>query len=349
MIKYDTFFNANEVEKLPSILNLILSDRSDGKTFDIKVRGFLNYIRNNEQFIYLRRWKSEISCDMYENFYNEIIYSVQNGTYVGDEELKKILDYELKGEKRGVYIRKKGAKKWDLLCYFFALTMTSKKKSTLDITRISKIEYDEFIPLDGRYMKNEMEIILEFYKSVDRDRDKVKFNMYGNRVDNFNPFFDYFDIHLGIQKEKIKTYKNNTICVFIYANKEHRKKRKETRFNTLVERTNYEKYNIGGTLYENIIKIQGTNNAVYFASFKSCLGDGSIYTNGNKIIISSKQRKDGDLITDKIYNTGRKEYLVTFGNLPKFIKQRAKCGLIFYDKESTYHIFEPLLNKIGGL
>lgn len=343
----DTFFSLNEQLKYNALTNLVLSDRSDGKTFDIKVRGFLNWLKDGSQFVYLRRWKSEISCDMYETFYNEVIDKAKANEIVGDTKINEILNYEFLHAKRGVYIRKKGNKKYSLLCYFMALTMTSKKKSSLDIKHISNIEYDEFIPLDGRYAPKEMTLLLEFYKSVDRDRDKTLLNIYGNKIDNFNPFFDFFDIHLSIQKEKIRLYKNGTISVQIYANKEHREKRANSRFAEMVKDTQYEDYSKGGILYNQRINIGNGNGCSYFSSFKSQFGEGSIYTSANKIFISSKQRKDGNLIVDKIYNTDREEYLATFGNLPQMFKSFSNRGKIFYDCEKTFHFFEPILNKMG--
>lgn len=346
---YKSYFDGSEVQSYGALTNLILSDRSDGKTFDIKAKGFIRYLENKSQYIYLRRWKSELTCDLYETFYNELIEKVLKGTYVGDERVKEIINYDFLGTKRGVYIRKKGEEKWDLICYFMPLTMTAKKKSTLDVSRITNIEYDEFVPLDARYVQNEMHVLIEFYKSVDRDRDITLLNIYGNKIDSFNPFFDFFDIHLGIQKEKIRLYKNGTIAIQIYMNKEHREERSKSRFNTMIENTSYEGYNNGGILNNGVIKIGNINGCFYFASFKSCLGSGSIFANNKQIVITSKQRKDGDLIVDKIYNTGRNEYLVTYGNLPSMFKSKAKRGEIYYDNEKTYHIFQPLLNKIGGM
>ena len=346
---FKSYFSSEEIKSYGALTNLTLSDRSDGKTLDIKASGFVSYLKDKSQFVYLRRWKSELSCDLYETFYNELIDKVEKNEYVGYPEVYEIINYEFLGTKRGVYIRKKGDKNWDLICYFMPLTMTGKKKSSLDITRIKKIEYDEFVPLDSRYIPNEMHLLIEFYKSVDRDRDTTLLNLYGNRIDNFNPFFDFFDIHLGIEKEKIRLYKNGTIAVQIYMNKEHREERKKSRFNSMIENTSYENYNNGGVLNNALIKIGNTNGCFYFASFKSSLGEGCIFYNEKQIVISSKKRKDGSLIVDKIYNTGRDEYLVTYGNIPNFIKDRVKRGNIYYDNEKTYHIFEPLLHKIGGI
>lgn len=47
------------------------------------------------------------------------------------------------------------------------------------------------MPLDGRYLKDEMILLLEFWKSIDRDRDQTLIHCYGNKIDLFNPFFDF--------------------------------------------------------------------------------------------------------------------------------------------------------------
>lgn len=351
---FRTHYDGNEIASYGALTNLILSDRSDGKTFNIKSKGFARWKKDGSQYVYLRRWKSEIAPEMYLTFYDEVVNAVACGSYTcpkTDEKqaVEEIVNYEFKGTKTAVYVRKKGTKQWDVICYLLPLTMTSKKKSVLKVQRITNIEYDEFVPLDGRYMQSEMNILMEFYKSVDRDRDCTILNLYGNRVDNFNPFFDFFGVHLGIQKEKIRLYKDKTVAVQVYVNKEHREERKKSRFNSMVKDTMYEEYNDGGTLFSDVVKISNTDNCTYFSSFKTSIGEGSIYTRDNKVVVSSKIRKDGVVIVDKIYGLNNQEYVCTYGRIPQWLKTTVKTGRLFYDNENTYHTFEPILNKIGGL
>lgn len=353
-MQFNTHFDSSEVQSYGALVNLVLSDRSDGKTFNIKSKGFARWLKNKEQYVYLRRWKSEIPQEMYSTFYDEVVNAVACGSFTcpnTDEKalVEQIINYEFLGTKTAVYVRQKGNKEWDTLCYLLPLTMTAKKKSVLSIKRITHIEYDEFVALDGRYLQNEMNTLMEFYKSVDRDRDTTILDLYGNRIDNFNPFFDFFGIHLGIQKEKIRLFKNGTVAVQIYVNNEHREERQKSRFNTMISDTSYADYNNGGTLFTDIVKKSSLNGCNYFASFKSCLGEGSIFVNKNKTVISSKIRKDGVVITDKIYGLERKEYECTFGNIPSWIKRQHKTGNLYYDSETTYHLFEPILNRIGGI
>ena len=351
---FSTHFDASEIQSYGALTNFILSDRSDGKTFNIKAKGFARWLKDKSQYVYLRRWKSEIPLEMYTTFYDEVISAVENNTLtcptIEEKRLiEQIVDYEFYGTKTAVYVRKKGTKQWEVICYLFPLTMSSKKKSVLKVQKITHIEYDEFVALDGRYMQGEMVILMEFYKSVDRDRISTVMSLYGNRIDNFNPFFDFFDIHMGIQKERIKLYKNNTVAIQIYVSKEHREEREKSRFNDMVHGTAYQGYNEGGTLFNDVVKLSTTDNCSYLMSFKTDIGSGSIYVRENKIVVSSKQRKDGDVLVDKIYNTGRQEYICKFGKIPQWLKSHVRTGRLFYDNEKTYHSFEPILNKIGGM
>lgn len=346
---FSTYYTAKPLLDKNALTSMCLSDRSDGKTLNIKTRGFENYLKDKSQFVYLRRWKSEITQEMYEKFYFELQDKVVSNEFVGEENIKEIINYEFMGTKNGCYTRKKGDKQWDLICYFVPLTMAGKRKSTFNVRRITSIEYDEFVPLDGRYIKSEMNLLMEFYKSIDRDRDKTRLNIFGNKIDPFNPFFDYFDIHMGIQKQRIKMYKDDTIAIEIYENKEHREIRNKSRFSTMIKGTKYEDYNNGGILNDKVSKIASPQGGCYFSSFMTELGEGCIYTRNDCVFVTANKRKDGNIIVDKIYNTGRKEYMCTFGNLPNFFKQAYKQGNLYYDSKKTEHIFEPLLNKIGGM
>ena len=347
---FKTYYTDNERSKYNALTNFTISDRRDGKTTFIKARGFCDFIKNKKQYIYVRRNDSEFEKIMYETFYNDIIKDVKQNTFrYEDKTINEIINYDFLGTKMAIYIRKKGTQQWETLCYLIPLSKAGKLKSAIEIKDIARIEYDEFVPLGYSYLKNEMTLLMELYKSIDSDRDSVELNLYGNRIDEFNPFFDFFDIHLGIQKEQIKLYKDGTVLVEIYVNKEHREIRKESRLNKMVKNTAYEDYNNGGTLLGQNVKIKSVDGAEYFSSFQTSIGDGTIYVNQNIIIVSSNKRKDGFVITDKIYPIQRKQYLCTYGNIPTMIKFAYKTGNLFYTSKECYHKFEPILNKIGGM
>lgn len=343
MSTYKEYYSGKPLKATGCMFGLCLSDRSDGKTFDIKFRALENYDLNKTQTVYLRRVKTEITQKMYSTFYNEVI-NVEKYNYLTSK-------YEFRGEKTAIKIREKGTKEWDTLIYLVPLTMSGKLKSQIDVQRITEIDYDEFIPLDGRYLQDEMSLLLEFYKSIDRDRYTTQLLIFGNKVTPFNPLFDYFNIDLGIISPKLRTYKNGTLAIEIYKSQEHTEAREKSRFADLIKGTKYEDYSNGGVLNAFEFKMLENEKICknYWCSFLTVYGKGSIWYGDGKLLISERIRKDGFVITDKIYNIKRQQVIFKKGNLYKTITMAYANGELYFDNEKTLHYFEPLLKMIGGI
>lgn len=342
---FKTYYSAKYILKKGALFNYVNSDRSDGKTFDCKVRALEDYAQNKHITVYVRRFKTEITIQLYNNFFNDVL---------GDESPEKATYRELygswqfKGSKHGIQVSTDNGKTWDYIVLFVILTMSGKLKSQLDpfVHRIFIIDFDEYIPLDDKYAINEMELLLELWNSIDRDRDKVQLIILGNRVTPFSPFLDYFDVSISILDEGIKTYKNGELAIQIYANNEHRTSRKKSRFNQLVEGTEYEGYRNGGILKVLSLKYDTIDNATIWCSFITSNGEGTIWYKDNKYIISTKKRKDTFCLVDKLYSTNRQEYVITLPRFTALLKMIYKTGNLYYENDKIYHIFEPILRKV---
>lgn len=339
---YKSYFSANKILEYGAIFNLALSDRSDGKTFDCKVRALNEYENDKHITIYMRRFKSEITEQLYNNFFDEVIEKV------GYEHYKK---YEFNGSKRGIKIRLKGTKEWDDIIYFMPLTMSGKLKSQIsNIERVFTIDYDEYVPLNNEYARGEIELLLEFYKSIDRDRNTTKLIMLGNKISPFNPLFDYFNIDLSIEREKIRLYKNGTLAVQIYKNEEHRKVREKSAFNELVKGTEYEDYNNGGILIDYNVKFKQRENATYYCRFITAKGKGSIwYDKSGNFYISRKIRNDGFIITDKVYDITEDYCTIKVGKFSQLFKKLYNQGRLFFEDKKSFNNFSEILKKAGAL
>lgn len=344
-MSYKSYFTAKHVLSKGALYNYVLSDRSDGKTFDCKVRALYDYRDKKCITVYVRRFTKEITPTLYESFFNDVL----GDTKANKEKYRKdFAGWQFKGSKRGVQVKTPDSETWDWIVFFIPLTMSGKLKSQLDgyVERIETIDFDEYVPLDDRYATNEMTLINELWKSVDRDRDKLQLIILGNRISPFTPFFDYFKLSMQITQDKIRLYRDGTLAVQIYSSKEHREDRKKSRFATLVENTQYEDYNAGGVLNVLNIKVASHVGSTYFSSFKTSVGEGTIWSNGRQFIISSTKRKDGFLLVDQMYNTGREEYMINFGRFAQLFKRLYKTGQLYFEDESTYHLFEDILRKV---
>lgn len=334
---FNEYYTARHMLAKKAIFNLALSDRSDGKTYDCKFRMLEDFAKDGTIGLYVRRFKTEMGSDLYDNFYEEVLETPQGEPF---------REWEFKYSYYGVKVKKTPDSKWEQLSYFMPLTMAGKKKSKMRVLKIKTINYDEFIPLDGQYLPDEPSLLLELYKSVDRDREIVQLAMFGNRISPFCPILDYFGIELDITKEKIKMYRNDTFAVQIYVCEEHREKRKNSRFNYLVKGTKYEDYEQGGILKALNFKTGVKAGGIYIMSFMSNNGEGSIWNKDGLIIISSQKRKDGYVITEELKNSGREEYLINFGGFRQFFKRNYGANNIAFENQEAYHKFEPILRKI---
>lgn len=338
---FNTYFDANFILEKNAIFNIVLSDRSDGKTFNCKSRALENYEKDKSVSIYMRRYKSEITPKLYESFFDEVL---------NIEKYSRFKSWEFKGSKNGIQVRKNKYDKWDWIVYLVPLTMTGKLKSQMsEIHRIKEIDFDEYMPLDGKFIKDEITLILEFWKSIDRDREMVQMLILGNKISPFNPLFDYFDINLRIENDKVRLYKNGSLAVQIYSNKEHRLARQKGKFRSLVSDTPYEDYDCGGILNALNLQIRSRDGLDYMCSFKTERGSGSIWYGNGIMVISEYTREDGYVLVDKIYGLKRQEYLCTFGNFGKILKHEYKIGGMFFETDKAYYKIEKILNKISVL
>lgn len=296
-MNFTTYFSAREILGYGALFNLVLSDRSDGKTFNCKVRALEDYDKYGHTSVYMRRYDTEITPKMYNSFLNEVLEK-DKYKYYADK-------YKFRYSKAGVEIKAADAPKeepWQWLIYFIPLSKSGKLKSQLDISNIHTISFDEYMPLDHRYLKDEMLLLAEFWKSIDRDRDQTQLILLGNRIDPFCPFLSFFNIDLDIEQARLRTYRNGTLAIQIYVNKEHREQRAESDFATLMKDTDYESYDCGGVLYNyklNIIPVQPNDTPLY--SFISNGKEGTIWL-GDTLIFSEKKRKDLLVLVDDMRN-----------------------------------------------
>ena len=318
---FNTYFTAKHILNKGALLNIVLSDRSDGKTFDSKADALEQFEKDESITVYMRRYKTEITEKLYQTFFDEVLKI---------EKYMRFCLWSFRGSKKGIEVKKQGEKEWKFIVYFVPLSMSGKLKSQLEVGKIKRIYYDEFVPLDGRYLPSECELILEFWKSVDRDRDTTQMVILGNKITPFNPLFDFFDIDLDITGDKIRVYKGGSLAVQIYSNSEHREIRNDSKFNKLVKETKYDDYNSGGILQALSIKQKSRVGAEYMYSFKTKNGEGSIWFNGG-IIISTCLRKDNYILTDIVYNTEREQYTINHGNFRKVYKQVYNSGELYFE------------------
>lgn len=217
-----------------ALLSFIITDRGLGKSYGAKKFVAKRFINKGKQFVYLRRYKSELKESMIKNgnplFFNQII---------NDPELK---DHKFSNKSDTMYIDGK-------LCgYAIPLSIANILKSaTYD--NVDTIIFDEFIIDKGcyHYLQNEVTQLLDVIETIARLRD-IRVIFLGNAISITNPYFTFFNLTLPYNSEvKIakRDNKGNPLIIVYYArDSKYREVKKATRFGQLIDGTDYGKYAI---------------------------------------------------------------------------------------------------------
>lgn len=208
----------------------VIGERGCGKTFGSKVAMLKKFLKNGEQFIYLRRYKTELDTSL-ATFWNDLI----DNNYFPDLELK------VKKTKMLTQFTCNGK-----ICgYAVPLSTANILKSTA-FPKVKTIIFDEFL-LDNasgtyRYLKNEVTMMLDVIETVGRLRD-IQVLFLGNALSITNPYFAYFNLDLPYNSE-FRTFKDGLIVVNYIRNLKYREAKKQSKFGKLIESTEYGRYAI---------------------------------------------------------------------------------------------------------
>lgn len=211
------------------LLAFVITERGLGKTFGAKVAMLKKFIKSGEQFIYIRRYKTELDSAL-TTFWSDI----QSKGYFDDLELKVVkkkmlTEFTCDGEVCG---------------YAVPLSTANILKSTA-FPKVKTIIFDEFLIDDTglyKYLKNEVNLVLDLMETTFRLRDGQMIFL-GNALSITNPYFAYWNLDLPYNSE-FRTFKDGLIVVNYAKNEEYRAVKKASRFGKLIEDTRYGRYAI---------------------------------------------------------------------------------------------------------
>ena len=206
------------------LFNYVIGERGNGKSFGGKKYGINKFLKTGKQFIYLRRYGSELKKikDSKEEFFKDL------DKYFPDSK------FDIKGDKMTINDKTFG--------YLAQLSISDNYKS-VPFPDVDTIIYDEFIIENIKvhhYLDDEVNKFLSFYDSIARTRD-VRVLFLANSVTMNNPHFLYWDISQNGDKQ-FTQFKRIDSILEITNCKEYRKYRANTRFGKMVKNTSYGRY-----------------------------------------------------------------------------------------------------------
>lgn len=230
------------------LFNFVLGGRGVGKTYGFKQWALDDFKKNGAEFIYLRRYDKELDKVKHKLF-TDIALSDK---YKDDEiTISSGNNVMVNGQVAG---------------YVIPLSTSQSIKSS-SFPKVNKILYDEYIIDKGfiHYIKNEVEVFLDFYETIARTRAVIAFFM-ANSISMINPYTTYFNLTMPYGSN---IYRRGDILLEMVESADFVKMKKETRFAKLIEGTNYANYAIDNKfLRDNNNFIQKkTPKSEYFFSF----------------------------------------------------------------------------------
>lgn len=331
------YYNYQNVISRNSFLNFIVGSRGVGKTYGLKKIMIKDFLKNGSQFVYLRRYKTELSSAMSDFFAGLIA----NNEFEGH----KFTATPAKGK----YILKCDGK---VMGYGIALsTALTLKSSEFPIVRT--ICYDEFLIEKGAYhmLPNEPHKFLDLIETIARLRDDMRVFLLGNAITSQNAYFAYFDISMPYNSQ-IKTFKDGEILINYIKNEEYEQEKKNSRFGKIIDGTEYGSYAIDNKwLYDsNVFLGKRPENSKFYFTIKiggEFIGVWNDYRE-NRIYISKAYNPQCPIIFALSEND--------HDNSTRFIKARNSTffksmidhyrnGLLYFENQKIKQLMMPIIAK----
>lgn len=208
MTKTRKFYSLKPILKRNATYNVVIGERSNGKTFACLAYVLKKYFETGEQFVYVRRW----STDVKPMRLNELFASVISSgvlTKISEGKYQNIIfktghfylaNYNEDG--KPIY------SDTDILGFAMSLNEGEHNKS-ISYPKVTTIIFDEFLT-SNVYLENEFISFMNLVSTIVRQRTNVKIFMLGNTVNKYSPYFK----EMGL--DNVLNMDQGTIDVYSY-------------------------------------------------------------------------------------------------------------------------------------
>lgn len=205
---FNKYYSLKKILSKKADYNIIIGERSNGKTYSCLKYSLEKYVKEGKQFAYIRRWREDVVGARASNVFN----AINNDRVVEKLTKGKFTKVIYNSGKFYLAFYDEELKKWisegNPCGYTFSLTAMEHDKST-SYPLIDTIIFDEFLTRKY-YLPNEFVEFMNVISTIVRHRDNVKIFMLGNTVNKYCPYFD----EMGLNK--IQNMKQDTIDLYMY-------------------------------------------------------------------------------------------------------------------------------------
>lgn len=203
------YYNLKKILAEKCDYNIIIGERSNGKTYASLYWIVSDYVKNGRAGAYIRRWQDDIIGKRADNIFtaleqNGAIEKITKGAYkrvVYSRGAWHLANYD---EEKKRMVADKNA-----FCYAFALSNVEHDKS-VSYPTVKNIVYDEFLTR-RYYLPDEFVIFMNVLSTIIREKTDVTILMLGNTVNKYCPYF----AEMGLRN--VETMEQGAIDVYTFA------------------------------------------------------------------------------------------------------------------------------------
>lgn len=202
------YYNLKTILSKDCDYNIIIGERSNGKTYAALYYALKQYVKNKAQFAYIRRWQEDIIGRRASAIFaalnkDDVVTKLTNGEYDSVYYYNGAFYLAKKNEKTG-----KPVPDVTPCGYTFALSDNEHNKS-VSYPNVRTVVFDEFLTR-RTYLIDEFMLFMNVLSTIIRQRDNVKIFMLGNTVNKYSPYFS----EMGLAH--VKQQKQGTIDIYKY-------------------------------------------------------------------------------------------------------------------------------------
>lgn len=329
----NVYYNYDRIISYNALLNMIVGPRGIGKSFGATDFVTNQFIKKGDEFVYLRRYKTELSRGV-KNFFSALI---KENKYPNNTLSTKGLTFLID----------------DKICGYAMTLSTAQQLKSSNFPNVKTIIFDEFLiePGQGHYLKNEVFAFLGLIETIARTRN-IRVIMLGNSVSEINPYFLFFDISIPYNND-IKLFKDGMILLQYINGTEFQKAKKQTRFGKLVSGTDYEDYAIDNKFLDEskmfIEKKSGGSKFSFSFVYKGSIYGVWIDYNIGKMYVSNDYINNGlsfaTTTDDHSPNTMLYSIAKKYNCWNSFI-QNYKLGNVYFENMKIKNVSKEVLKNI---
>ena len=324
------YYDFGKILSYNAVYNFVCGARGLGKTYGAKKYVINNAIRSGEQFIYLRRFKTELKTRA--SFFADIAHEFPG--------------YEFRVNGSSAQMKLEGDhEKWTTVGYFLSLS-TSQSVKSVPYPDVTTIIYDEFIIDRGtsHYLSGEADLFNDFYSTVDRYQDRTIVLFLSNAVSIMNPYFIEYDIE---PTHEIVRKADGFMVANFPDSESFGKAVRRTRFGKFITENHgeYAEYAIDNDFKDDdgAFITRKSGRAGYVATIRTTRGTFSVWTDSPSWFIQAKRPKSEICYALDVPDLREGEVMLGYSDkLTQYLRAAFRQGRVFFDAPRSRNTFREL-------